>query len=80
MAHSGPVSNDQPAFLGTVEACARLGVDRSTLTRWVASGRIKPAAKLPSRNGALFYDEAEVERLRAELAGVAQASSSAGAA
>lgn len=47
-------------------ACSWLGIDRSTLTRWVASGHIAPAFKYPGSNGAYLFDRREVERLRDE--------------
>lgn len=37
------------------EVCKRLGIDRSTLTRWVAAGRVKPAQKLPGLRGAYLF-------------------------
>jgi predicted site-specific integrase-resolvase len=49
--------------------CERLGnIDRSTLTRWVAAGRIKPAMKLPGLRGAYLFEPAEVQRVQDELA------------
>lgn len=67
-------------LLGTAEVCRRLKVNKSTLTRWVRSKRIAAAQQLPGKNGAFLFHPDEVERVRAELAGGAQASSSAGAA
>jgi len=40
-------------LMTTAEAAERLGVDRSTLTRWVQSGRISPAVRLA--NGHLLF-------------------------
>lgn len=54
------------ALLSTAEAVAKLNIDRSTLTRWVAAGRIKPAHKLPGLRGAYLFDPTEVQRLRDE--------------
>lgn len=53
-------------LIGSAEACRILDVDRSTLTRWVAGGRITPAVKLPKRNGAYLFDRADIEALAAE--------------
>lgn len=54
-------------LLTTGEALAALGItSRSTLTRYVALGKISPAAKLPGATGAFLFDAAEVERLRTE--------------
>jgi excisionase family DNA binding protein len=49
-------------LLGTVEAAEIIGCERSTLSRWIAFGRILPAHKLPGRNGAVLFERAEVER------------------
>lgn len=45
--------------------CDLLGIDRSTLSRWVALGRIAAAIKGPGIRGAYFFERAEVERLLA---------------
>ena len=55
-------------LLATIEAAQEIGVERSTLSRWVASGRIAVAHRLPGRNGAVLFDRAEVERVRDEYA------------
>lgn len=55
-----------PSLLGTAEAATRIGIERSTLTRWVAAGRIKVAAKLPGRTGAVLFTRDEVERVAKE--------------
>jgi excisionase family DNA binding protein len=46
--------------------CSQLGIDRSTLVRWVQAGRITPAFKFPTSNGAYLFERAEVERIRNE--------------
>lgn len=56
----------QTPLLSTAEAVERLNIDRSTLTRWVASGRIVPAHKGPGRTGSYVFASEEVERVRAE--------------
>lgn len=56
--------NESP-YLTSAEACQRLGIDRSTLSRWVASGRIKPAVKLPGLRGAMLFDPATVDAAKA---------------
>lgn len=53
-----------PPLITSAEACERLTIDRSTLSRWVAAGRIVPATKLPGLRGAYLFDPAEVERVR----------------
>jgi excisionase family DNA binding protein len=55
-----------PDLLSSAQACERLGIDRSTLSRRVARGEIKAALKLPGETGAYLFDPAEVERAKAE--------------
>ena len=56
-------------LIGSAEACRILGdISRSTLTRWVESGRITPVHKLPNENGACLFIRVEVERVAAERA------------
>jgi predicted site-specific integrase-resolvase len=50
---------------GSKEACERIGIDRSTLSRWIKDGTAKPAMQLPISNGAYLFTNAEVERLAA---------------
>lgn len=61
-----PNDTATPNYLGTVEACERIGIDRSTMTRWVQSGRIKFAQRMPGPKGVYLFDPAEVERVRVE--------------
>jgi predicted site-specific integrase-resolvase len=65
---------NSPAPIGSAEVCTRLGIDRSTLSRWVAAGRITPTFQLPSKNGAMLFDPADVKALAAELAAQGRAS------
>lgn len=56
-------------LIPSAEVCADLGIDRSTLSRWVASGRITPAVKAPGIRGAMFFrpeDVAELAQAEAE--------------
>jgi len=55
-------------LLATVEAVALLGIDRSTLSRWVKDGRIAPAHQLPGQTGAMLFRRSDVEALRDQLA------------
>lgn len=55
----------EPDLLSTVEAAAIIGVERSTLSRWIDSGRIAPALKLPGINGAHLFARSEVDRVAA---------------
>ena len=62
------MTEEQPKLedlLTSAEAAERLGIDRGTLTRWVQSGRIARAAKLPGKRGPALFDPAEVDRVRA---------------
>ena len=51
-------------FYSTAEASQQLNTSRSNLTRWVKSGKIKPAIKGEGRNGAMFFRKSEVERVK----------------
>jgi len=44
------------------QVCEFLQIDRSTLLRWVARGRIKAARKNPGRSGAYLFEPAEITR------------------
>lgn len=59
--------NDEASAIGTVDTCAILAIDRSTLSRWVKDGRIAPTLRLPGKTGAMIFDRATVEALRDEL-------------
>ena len=53
-----------PTYIGSAEACRILKIDRSTLSRWVAAGRVPLAMRVGDKsNAALVFDRAEVERL-----------------
>lgn len=56
------------AHLNSAEVCERLHIDRSTLSRWVAAGRISPAIKLPGKRGPFLFDPSEVERVAKDAA------------
>ena len=45
------------------EASDKMGVDRSTLTRWVAAGLISPLKKLPGVRGAMLFSPQDIQRL-----------------
>lgn len=51
----------------SAQACEALSIDRSTLSRWVAAGRIVPIFKHPGVRGAFLFAPTEVERVRREL-------------
>ena len=55
-------------FLTSSQACGILGISLATLTRWVASGRVEAAQKLPGKTGAFLFAAGEIERERADRA------------
>ena len=61
-----------PSFIGSAEACQLLGIDRSTLSRWVASGRLPLAFRASDApNAALLFDPKAVHALAAKEAAAA---------
>ena len=60
-----PTYND---LIGSTEAARILQVDKPTLTRWVAAGRIIAVHKLPGKNGAFLFHRADIETLAKERA------------
>jgi excisionase family DNA binding protein len=56
---------EQPGdLIGTSEVCALLGVDRSTVKRWVDRERLKPAGKMPGATGAYLFRRGDVLALK----------------
>lgn len=56
-------------FVGSTEAAAILGIDKSTLTRWVAAGEVEAAGRVSNRkNSAFVFTRAEIERVKREKA------------
>lgn len=51
-------------IVGAAEACDLLGIDRSTIARWVQLGKLKPAHKLPGLRGAFLFHRRDIEALR----------------
>jgi excisionase family DNA binding protein len=49
------------AFLTSTQLAERLGVDRTTISRRVEAGTIKPAVKLPGKTGAWLFDPDDYE-------------------
>lgn len=64
-----------PDLVGSTEAIEILSIDRSTLSRWAAAGRITPVQRLSGENGAMLFLRADVEALAAELERAARAKS-----
>lgn len=64
-----------PDLIGSAEAAHHLGVDKSTLTRWVADGRITVAVRASGKpNSAMLFLSADIERLRSARGEIQQAS------
>ena len=55
-----------PAYVTSAGVCTLLKIDRSTLSRWVAAGKITPAVKAPGVRGAFLFAPNEVQRILAE--------------
>lgn len=68
-------TRDPAELIGSGDACKILGIDRSTLTRWVRSGRITPAGKLGnrSRTGAFVFWRTDIETVACGQLTAAQA-------
>ena len=50
-------------LIGSATVCAMLHIDRSTLTRRVASGQIEPLARLDGARGAYVFDRSDIKAL-----------------
>lgn len=57
----------ETTLISTAEAARRLGVNRSTLTRWVGVGRIEPALTVPGYRGNFLFDPTDVDALKEDL-------------
>lgn len=53
-----------PDLLSTTQAAEVIGIERSTISRWVQQGLMKPTLKLPGQQGAFVFDASEIERVR----------------
>lgn len=58
-------------LIGTTEAAQILQKDDATVRRWVISGRLRVAMRLPGRTGARLFHRADVEALAAEATAAA---------
>lgn len=56
-----------PDIIGTTEASDLLGINRTTLFRWVVAGRVTPTSRLAGPNGAYLFHRTDIERLKREL-------------
>lgn len=50
--------------MASAEVCEAVGIDRSTLSRYVTSGRIHPAMRLPGRTGAMLFHPEDADLLK----------------
>lgn len=55
-------------LIRAVEAATILGINRSTLTRWVAAGHITPAVKAPGYKGIMLFNRSEIEAHQEQVA------------
>lgn len=57
-------------LLTTQQSLDRIGYgDPSSISRWVAAGRLTPALKLPGLRGAYLFSVEEIDRFRELVAG-----------
>ena len=57
----------QHQFIGSAEAALLLHVDRSTLIRWVAAGKLTPSLRVSDTpTGAHLFERTDVERLASQ--------------
>ena len=63
--HCGTIFDMPNDIIGSTEACTILNIDKATISRWVAAGRITPVAKLPRKNGAFLFARADIDALAA---------------
>lgn len=55
-------------FIGSAEVARLLEINQVTVSRWVTSGDLIPAHKLPGKNGAYLFKREDVDRLIADRA------------
>lgn len=56
---------DSETPVTSAEAAAALNVSVKTITRWVASEKLKPVKRLPGRRGAFLFAGADIEAILA---------------
>ena len=64
--HNDVGMTQAPDIIGTAEVCEILGIDRSTLSRWIAAEKVVPLQQLPTSKGAYLFIRAYVEALAVE--------------
>lgn len=52
-------------LIGAATVCTLLGIDRSTMSRRIAAGKLTPLAQLDGPRGAFVFDRTDVEAKRA---------------
>ena len=57
-----------PELVGSAEVARLLDINQVTVARWVASGQLTPAHKLPGKNGAYLFRRDDINRLIVERA------------
>lgn len=65
-----------PDLRSSSEVCETVGIDRSTLSRWIKDGTAVPAMRLPGATGAYLFTPAEATRLADWYAAKAEARAS----
>jgi DNA-binding transcriptional MerR regulator len=66
MPHTTKGQATAPRFLTTKQAAQLLDIDKSTLCRWVAQGRVAPKQQAPCC-GTQLFDRRQIERLATDL-------------
>jgi predicted site-specific integrase-resolvase len=56
-----------PHLVPSVEVCKLAAIDRSTLSRHVKAGLIKPIFQIPGRTGSMLFTPAAVAKYLAQL-------------
>jgi predicted site-specific integrase-resolvase len=64
MRNACAMPNPLEHYKPSAEVCTELRIDRSTLSRWVAAGKLTPAFKLPGMRGGMYFAPEDVEALR----------------
>lgn len=59
------MATDSLDLVGTVEAAEIIGCERSTLSRWVALGKLTPAMQLGGPTGAHLFHRSDIATLAA---------------
>jgi hypothetical protein len=56
----------KPDLIGSAEACDLLEIDRATLVRRIAAGKLDYWVKLPGANGAYLFDRKAIAAIADE--------------